>query len=75
MNEEGGPVSKVDEIFDLLAAEGPLSTHQITERLNNRGILINGNGQTLHRLRLLLRRGRVVQIEGDRPDWKKWKVV
>lgn len=67
--------SKSEAIYDLLAVEGPLSTDQIQRRLNEKGIRINGTGQALRRLRLLVIRGRVERIEGERPGWSKWKVV
>lgn len=64
-----------EEIVDLLRDEGPLSTHQITERLNNKGVRVNGNGQTLNRLRNLERREAVERIPGDRPGWKRWRLT
>ena len=68
------PESKYEAILELLAA-GPLSTHEITERLNEQGIRVNGNGQTLGRLKNLERRGRVVRIPGERENWKKWALT
>lgn len=67
--------SKNEEIVALLIREGPLSTHQIVERLNESGVTINGTGQALHRLRQLERRGQIEKIPGDRPGWKRWQVA
>jgi hypothetical protein len=62
-----------EQMIDLLLEQGPLSTHQITEAMNKRGVRVNGTGQTLGRMRTLERRGRVERIEGDRPGWNRWR--
>lgn len=67
MNDET-EVSKNEAILELLAEEGPLSTHQIVEKLNAKGIRMRSTGQALTRLRGMTRRDppRVERIKGER---------
>jgi hypothetical protein len=69
-----GERTKNDAILELLEAEGPLSTHQIVERLNERGVRMRSTGQALTRLRGMLRREEplVEEVEGERG--RLWKL-
>lgn len=62
--------TKYEQIIDLLATEGPLSTYQITRKLG-----INGTGQTINRLRILEIRGRVKRVPGRREGESKWSLT
>ena len=62
-------INKYQAILVLLASGEELSTYQIARRLD-----INGTGQTLNRLRVLERRGRVERIPGEKPGWKVWRI-
>jgi Fe2+ or Zn2+ uptake regulation protein len=67
-------INRYEAILDLLT-ENPegLSVHRVTEALNAKGILTKSTGQTYGRLRTLLRRGRVVRVEGERGA--VWKIA
>jgi hypothetical protein len=68
--------SKNDAILALLADHPDgLSVHRIVKLLEERGVVIKSTGQAIGRLRILRKRGQVEAVEGDQPDWKKWRLV